>query len=241
MNKSFITNMSSVLLFVIGWYVGQYIPAMNGIGEYIKNAGLFAVSGAFTNWLAVYMLFEKVPLLYGSGVIPNNFEQFKSTIKDMIMNNFFTEEQFDTLSHDTSANIFQKERIMKQIDENIFFDGFVESIKESPFGSMLAMIGGDAIIEKLRLPMCAKIKAKMNDMMDTIDISSIIDVHSNFATIRQKVEAMIDTRLATLSAEQVKHMVADMIKKHLGWLVVWGGVFGGMLGIISTIIGIAGG
>ncbi|ETZ10388.1 hypothetical protein AJ90_15080 [Vibrio parahaemolyticus M0605] len=28
-----------------------------------------------------------------------------------------------------------------------------------------------------------------------------------------------------------------MIKEHLGWLVVWGGVFGGLIGVISTFIG----
>ncbi len=28
-----------------------------------------------------------------------------------------------------------------------------------------------------------------------------------------------------------------MIKEHLGWLVVWGGVFGGVIGVISTFIG----
>ncbi|EMW0566351.1 DUF445 domain-containing protein, partial [Vibrio parahaemolyticus] len=27
------------------------------------------------------------------------------------------------------------------------------------------------------------------------------------------------------------------IKEHLGWLVVWGGVFGGLIGVISTFIG----
>ncbi|MDW2334446.1 DUF445 domain-containing protein, partial [Vibrio sp. 1069] len=35
----------------------------------------------------------------------------------------------------------------------------------------------------------------------------------------------------------VKEMVQRMIKEHLGWLVVWGGVFGGLIGVISTFIG----
>ena len=55
----------------------------------IFMAGLFALSGGLTNWLAIYMLFEKVPLLYGSGVIPNRFEEFKNGIKNLIMNEFF--------------------------------------------------------------------------------------------------------------------------------------------------------
>jgi hypothetical protein len=26
-----------------------------------------------------------------------------------------------------------------------------------------------------------------------------------------------------------------MIKKHLGWLVVWGGIFGGSIGLIAAL------
>ena len=53
-------------------------------------AGLFALSGGLTNWLAIHMLFEKVPLLYGSGVIPDRFEEFKQGIKELILTEFFS-------------------------------------------------------------------------------------------------------------------------------------------------------
>jgi len=26
-----------------------------------------------------------------------------------------------------------------------------------------------------------------------------------------------------------------MIKKHLGWLVVWGGIFGGVIGLVAAL------
>jgi hypothetical protein len=41
------------------------------------------------------MLFEKVPGLYGSGVIPARFEDFKDGIRELIMQQFFTEENID--------------------------------------------------------------------------------------------------------------------------------------------------
>ena len=34
----------------------------------------------------------------------------------------------------------------------------------------------------------------------------------------------------------VKQIVQDMIRHHLGWLVVWGGVFGGLIGLITSIL-----
>ena len=35
------------------------------------------------------MLFEKVPFLYGSGVIPAHFEEFKQGINNLMMEQFF--------------------------------------------------------------------------------------------------------------------------------------------------------
>jgi uncharacterized membrane protein YheB (UPF0754 family) len=35
----------------------------------------------------------------------------------------------------------------------------------------------------------------------------------------------------------IKRIIQDIIRKHLGWLVVWGGVFGGIIGLIASIIG----
>ena len=52
--------------------------------------GLFAFSGAITNTLAIHMLFEKVPFLYGSGIIESKFEEFKLSIKNLLMEQFFT-------------------------------------------------------------------------------------------------------------------------------------------------------
>ena len=51
--------------------------------------GSFALSGGLTNWLAIHMLFEKVPILYGSGVIPERFEDFKQGIRELILTEFF--------------------------------------------------------------------------------------------------------------------------------------------------------
>ena len=34
----------------------------------------------------------------------------------------------------------------------------------------------------------------------------------------------------------VKTIVQDMIREHLGWLVVWGGVFGGLIGLLTTLL-----
>ena len=86
MNKSLGTNLIAFLIVIIGYFTQNTI---------VLTVGLFALSGAVTNWLAVHMLFEKVPFLYGSGVVENRFEQFKTSIHTLIMNQFFTKENLD--------------------------------------------------------------------------------------------------------------------------------------------------
>jgi len=34
----------------------------------------------------------------------------------------------------------------------------------------------------------------------------------------------------------VKEIVQKLIKEHLDWLVVWGGVFGGVIGLFSSFL-----
>ena len=83
MNKSNITNIITVIAMLFGYFSGNNL---------IYMVGLFAFSGAITNSLAIHMLFEKVPFLYGSGVIESKFSQFKISIHNLLMNQFFTRE-----------------------------------------------------------------------------------------------------------------------------------------------------
>jgi uncharacterized membrane protein YheB (UPF0754 family) len=53
--------------------------------------------------------------------------------------------------------------------------------------------------------------------------------------IQEKIQTVVYERLEELDAKMVKNIVLDMMKEHLGWLVVWGGVFGGLIGFISSL------
>ena len=81
MNKSVATNFLSVIAVLAGYLILDST-------QILFMTGLFALSGSVTNWLAIHMLFEKVPLLYGSGIIPNKFEEFKMGIKSLVMEEF---------------------------------------------------------------------------------------------------------------------------------------------------------
>ena len=202
---------------------------------------MFALSGALTNWLAVYMLFEKVPGLVGSGVIPARFEEFKMAIKALMMEQFFTQENVDRfVSGGAEKSTLQLGPVIEKVDLSPSFDKLVEVIMHSSFGGMLAMLGGKEALMPLKESFIASMKESFVEITEKESFHQLlqdeIDQPEVMADIRTKVAEIIDARLEELTPQLVKEMVQKMIKQHLGWLVVWGGVFGGAIGLVSAII-----
>ena len=235
-DKSLITN--SLALVVI--FLSFIIPGTN---EILLAIGLFALSGALTNWLAIYMLFEKVPFMYGSGVIPNRFEDFKATIKSMIMSQFFNEDnlkKFITTEEASIANWLKPGLLVDKIDYNRLFDRLVEAIMASSFGGMLSMMGGAAALQGLKDSFIEKIKMTLNEMVQQDSfkaaVASSIDADTLSHEMAAQIEMIVEQRLAELTPQLVKEIVQQIIKEHLGWLVVWGGVVGAIFGLIAGLM-----
>lgn len=231
-NKSFITNIIALLATLLGYFFA--LPLL-------FTVGLFALSGAFTNWIAVHMLFEKVPFLYGSGVIPARFEDFKKAIKALMMEQFFTEENIDRFLAGGSSGVAALDLtpVIEKVDLNPAFDDLVDVIEKSSFGAMLAMVGGSEALQPLRAPFIEKMKISVGNISQSEEFNHILrdelEQPSVMADMREKVSDIIDQRLSELTPQLVKEIIQTMIRKHLGWLVVWGGVFGGFIGFIAAI------
>ena len=206
--------------------------------------GLFALSGAITNWLAIYMLFEKIPGLYGSGVIPARFEDFKREIHRLMMEQFFSPENFERFLSKSEADGqdsgFQLEPIIEQADLSPAYDALVTAVEESSFGGLLNMMGGTVALEPLREPLTAKMKSVLKDLSREPTFQEIVRAQlasgESQSALQAKVETMVQQRLAELTPQMVKEIMQQMIRDHLGWLVVWGGVFGGLIGLVTTFI-----
>lgn len=223
LNKSLMTNLIALIITAIGIYIPE---------QHVKNIGFYALSGALTNWIAIYMLFEKIPLVYGSGIIPNKFESFKSAIKKMIMEQFFSAENLEKFLNGDEIKEYAKDTITKKIDYDKIFDSFVALLLDSKFGSIINMFVSDNTLEKLRESFVIKIDESLEQIIEDIDIDS-----SKVSTqIITKIEGVIDTRLEELTPDMVKELIQKIIREHLGWLVVWGGVFGGIIGLIASFI-----
>ncbi len=232
MNKSLITNLLALICLIFGYYINN---------QYILYLGLFAFSGAVTNWLAIHMLFEKVPGLYGSGIIPARFEEFKRAIKALMMEQFFTSDNIDRfINGELHPASIQLEPVIEKIDFNPTFDSLVDVIAQSSFGGMLAMFGGTEALQPLKQPFVEKMQQAVLDISNSDTVQKAIQEQVSSPAmvddIKNHIEAIIEQRLNELTPQMVKEMVQKMIKQHLGWLVVWGGVFGGIIGVISAAI-----
>ena len=221
-NKSLTTNIAALAIIAVSYLSPKY-------NEIIYLIGLFALSGGITNWLAIHMLFEKVPFFYGSGVIPSRFEEFKLGIKHLVMTEFFTPQNIDVFVEQQS-DIFLAD-LNKMIDFDRVFDGLVEAIESSSMGSLLAMLGG----KKALLPLKEPITLKLQEIIWEMKESKTVDKKLTSSLLTQ-VEQIIDQRLDELTPVHVKNIIQEMIRKHLGWLVVWGGVVGGIIGFAFAIV-----
>jgi len=226
MNKSLITNLLAILIIIVG-YLNQEDY------QFIIITGVFALSGSITNWLAIHMLFEKIPLLYGSGVILDKFEDIKLGIKNLILQELFTETQINNFLLDNKVT--SSDTIINKIDFDKVFLGLVEAIEGSQLGGMLAMVGGRKALDPLKDPFTKKLKIIIEDFVT--ENTSNENSSETTASLLLKIENILDTRLADLSPEDIKIIIQKMIKEHLGWLVVWGGFFGGFLGLVLSPIG----
>ncbi len=231
-NKSFITNLTAFILVLISFVVPQYHNAL-------LYTGLFALSGALTNQLAIHMLFEKVPLLYGSGVIVNRFEAFKDAIKELIMREFFTKEQLEAFfqSEEKKINLVP---IIEETDFSPAFEALSKTVMESSFGGMLGMFGGESALDNLKEPFSNKMKSAVIKIVNSEAFNNTLEQHLQHSSLNadllNSIENIIDKRLEELTPQMVKEIVQHLISEHLEWLVVWGGVFGGVIGLISSFL-----
>ena len=235
MNKSLATNLIALIVTITAYLIDH---------DVLFSIGIFALSGAITNWLAVHMLFEKVPGLYGSGVIPAHFEEFKLSIRNLMMSQFFNDENIDRFLNKSQPSYMGQylAPVIQKLDLTPAYDTLVKTIMESSFGSMLAMLGGQEALVPLKEPFIENMRTAIIDISSTESFSQLLieelEQPDMINDIRHNIEEIVDKRLDELTPQLVKIIIQDMIRQHLGWLVIWGGLFGGLIGLISALLGI---
>ena len=234
-HKGNVSNLISFSLFCLGLYARA-----TGWGAWVLAAGLFGLAGGTTNWLAVKMLFDKVPLLYGSGVIPSRFREIRETVRDLIMRHFFDvdylrrffADRMDAIADDPEIEakvvaLLESEEADEAITRKL------EELQNSPAGGMLKMVG------------TARVKPLVRQFVSGVGVELAPRLAAEFAkpgleveALREQVDELLTTKLEELTPEVVRQMMDDVMGEHLGWLIVWGNVFGGAIGVLAHACGL---
>ena len=70
--------------------------------------------------------------------------------------------------------------------------------------------------------------------MKNFSASSFINIDK----VRTEIEAIVTTKLDMLEPIHVKLLLEKVMRKHLGWIILWGNIFGGMIGLLTKAINI---
>lgn len=225
------------------------------------STGMYAFSGGITNWLAVKMLFDRIPGLIGSGVIPARFREIRSKVKNLILEHFFNPEYLEQFFADHAQDIDWQSYVKKasggapnpigRLVEKEWdkltakdvvqpvIDAEIEKLTDSPIGGFLLMVGTDNIrpaVNQFVTAFVASMESKVSEFASNLCIDKLeieLDKEKILKDVQAQLDFLLERKLLLLDASHVKRMMEDVIRQHLGWLVVWGNVFGAILGLIA--------
>jgi hypothetical protein len=135
---------------------------------------------------------------------------------------------------------WQLQPVIEAIDLNPAFTALLDTVQKSSLGGMLAMFGGAQMLLPLQQPFVDNLRASLIEMAQSDEVQQQLQQQlassDNFMQFQPKIAALVQARLDELTPQLVKELMQQLIAEHLGWLVVWGGVFGALIGLVSSLL-----
>ncbi|XP_031552060.1 uncharacterized protein LOC116289312 [Actinia tenebrosa] len=249
-NKSSVSTFLSFFMMVLGIILVPVLkeettPTRNVrvVCQVIRAAGLFGFTGGVTNWIAVKLIFSRIPRLFCSGALFKYFVTVREVVADFIIEAFFSSSQvkrymqnkifclLDSENFDQSLlNILNSEKITSIVEKKL------NLLMASPEGLMLQSLG----VTKLRLrPVIMSYITDMRSYTSPLLIASLQSSElSDTEKIRGQIIDVIATRTQQISPQQVQQIITEALYKYLSSLVVWGNLFGAIVGCIIEVASI---
>ena len=177
--------------------------------HYISGPVIGAVIGAFTNYIAIKMLFRplkpvkigKFTLPFTPGVIPRHQEQLADALSDTVYKNFFTNSDIE--------GIFMTDEMTER-----FADGIYNMLETLDLEKL-----SDGVIEEAKLKVQEAVYKKIHQMICTTDIAGIVSKQTE-NIIRTKVKGglvssiILSDEITGRIGEYAGRQVEDYIRKN---------------------------
>jgi len=208
------------------------------VPRYVLSFGLFGFAGGFTNWIAIQMLFYKIPFVYGSGIIPARYMEIRNTIKNVIMMNFFDKTYLQKYIMQKAESYLGGTKLDDMVNkavESETFDKILDTklveLGSHPAMATFAMMGLDPkSLKPMVKPFVSSLGQALAPLLaDKLKSGNLIDID----ILRKEVDKLMTTKLQDLTPKIVTGLLEAVLLPHLSWLVFWGCFFGGIIGIIS--------
>eukprot|EP00300_Choanocystis_sp_HF-7_P029351 c36094_g1_i1.p1 GENE.c36094_g1_i1~~c36094_g1_i1.p1 ORF type:complete len:167 (-),score=56.93 c36094_g1_i1:74-574(-) len=165
----------------------------------------------------------------------------------MILDTFFEISFLKRQLSERTKELGDKEYVKTVVQDVLASDGFDELLEKKlanlQQGSGIAgtvmktfNIQGSAIKPTFKKVMRSMAPDLTSAFLESFDPVAFFD-ETAVRRVRTQIEEIIEDRMRELTAERVKELMEIVIRVHLGWLVVWGNVFGGVIGVVSTALG----
>jgi len=244
-NMSFLSNCISFCFLLLGIILTYSVGDDQGaktFARYVLSFGLFAFAGGITNWLAVKMLFDQVIFLYGSGVIPRRFVEIRKGMKKVIMDSFFDEEHMRGFMKENFGNIDIPAEVWNDMIDSPKMSSMIDDRINEQLNNPLAMMmmaglgiqNPTSLVPMVKVMLLSFAKGMVPEIESKLK-EVLAQSTGDVKNLRGQIDHLLEDRLKYLTAEAVKKLMEDVIRRHLHWLVIWGNVFGGFIGLLTAI------
>ena len=180
-----VSNVAAFFCMLLGIVLYNIAPEVTVL-KYLLSFGLFSFAGGITNWLAIKMLFDRIPGLYGSGVIPRQFVAIRETVKNTIMKTFFDSEYLEDYINERAKGMLSELDLGSRIKDGLNKPEFdvklvakLTEMSEKPEGmliqTMAQMFGGVPLLVPFVKPLIVGFADEFaHQVTDNFDIKGFL-------------------------------------------------------------------